>query len=177
MRRLPAALGIPLSLLVGFVVVACSSGAAPGWTYAPAASVTPAPSGAASGEPSAPASAPASADPTGTPVGSIGPSGEPSTTVVEVAAPVGSSATGFDPTELTAPANTPFSLVFDNQDTGVLHNVVINDPSGAPVAIGDTTPFTGPEERTYDVPSLAAGAYPFLCQVHPTTMTGTLTIE
>jgi plastocyanin len=166
-------LHVSLALLLALVLAACSADAEPGWTYAPAASTTPAPSASGSAQPSA--SVPAA--PSGTPAGSTGPSGEPSATVVAVAAPVGSSLTGFDPTAVTAPANTPFNLVFDNQDTGVLHNVVLNDPSGSPVNIGDTAFFAGPEERTYEVPSLAAGAYPFLCQVHPTTMTGTLTVE
>jgi plastocyanin len=178
MRRLPV---IALSLLAVAAFAACSSAGQAGWTYAPAPSATPVPSGSApaSGEPpaSAPASAPASVAPSGTPGGSTGPSGQPSGTVVTVSAPTGAATTGFDPKDLTGPANTPFKLEFDNQDATAPHNIVISDPSGQPVNIGDTAFFTGPEKRTYDVPALAPGAYPFMCQVHPTTMTGTLTIQ
>ncbi len=35
---------------------------------------------------------------------------------------------------------------------------------------------TGPTEITYDVPPLPAGAYGFICSVHP-NMTGTLNAE
>ncbi len=92
-----------------------------------------------------------------------------------VAAPTGAATTGFDPEALEAPADTAFTLEFDNQDATAPHNIVIKDPSDAPVSIGDTSFFTGPEKRSYAVPALAAGAYSFVCEVHPTTMTGTLT--
>lgn len=177
MRRLPFVSRLIVAPLVGLAVAACSTGSGPGWTYAPAPSITPAPSASGSAEPSGSVGPSASAPQPSTPAPSNGPSGQPSATVVELAAPVGSGNTGFDPTELTAIANTPFTLAFDNQDTGVLHNVVINDPSGQAVSIGDTAFFPGPEERTYEVPALAPGAYSFVCQVHPTTMTGTLTVE
>jgi mono/diheme cytochrome c family protein/plastocyanin len=101
---------------------------------------------------------------------------DPNATVVKVTAPAGAAVTGFDPTALEGPSNTIFTLEFDNEDT-TQHNVVINDPEGKPVPIGDTAFFTGPETRQYAVPALKAGGYTFLCQVHPTTMTGTLTIK
>ncbi|MFL5685116.1 MAG: cupredoxin domain-containing protein [Chloroflexota bacterium] len=101
---------------------------------------------------------------------------DPSAPVVTVTAPSGAATAGFDPKELEAPADKAFTLEFDNQDP-VQHNVVINDPSGSPVSMGDTAFFTGPAKRQYAVPALKAGDYTFICQVHPTTMTGKLTVK
>jgi plastocyanin len=82
----------------------------------------------------------------------------------------------FEQASLTAPAGVPFRIAFDNKDTGVPHNVAIHagSPTGEEVFKGEI--FNGPEKRTYDVPALDAGAYSFVCTVHP-TMTGTLTVE
>jgi plastocyanin len=41
----------------------------------------------------------------------------------------------------------------------------------------NTTFFAGPGKRTYQVPGLAAGNYAFMCEVHPTTMKGVLTVK
>jgi plastocyanin/cytochrome c553 len=115
--------------------------------------------------------------------GGAGASGAPTASidanapVVTVTAPVGAATSGFDPNKLDAKANTAFTLAFDNQDTGVMHNVVIDNPDGTPVAMGDTAFFPGPAKRSYAVAALKAGDYKFLCQVHPTTMTGTLTVK
>lgn len=178
MRRLSAL--VPAALLV-VALAACTSGGAPGWTYAPAPSVTAAPSGGASGAPgasgspaaSAPASAPASTAPSsGT---SAAPSGAANT--LEVEAPSGAATSGFVPTTLTATANTAFTIHFKNEDSQP-HNVELKDANGTAVALGgDTQFFTGPGERDYQVPALAAGSYTYFCVVHPTTMTGTLTVQ
>ncbi|MDO8485154.1 MAG: cytochrome c oxidase subunit II [Candidatus Limnocylindrales bacterium] len=82
----------------------------------------------------------------------------------------------FEQASLTAPAGAPFQIVFDNQDSGVPHNVAIHKdlPTGEEVFKGEI--FSGPDKRTYDVAPLEAGAYAFVCTVHP-TMTGTLTVE
>jgi plastocyanin len=164
-----------LAIAAALAVAGCGSGDGPGWTYAPAPSVTPAASAAASGSPGASGSAPPASQPlpSSAATGSPAASADTGTTVTVVA----TVPTQFDTPELTAPADQAFTLVFDNQDATVQHNVVIQNPDQSPVEMGDTAPFLGPEERSYDVPALAAGAYPFLCQVHPTTMTGTLTVQ
>jgi mono/diheme cytochrome c family protein/plastocyanin len=104
-------------------------------------------------------------------------SADPNAPVVTVTAPTGAASAGFEPTTLEAPAKKAFTLVFDNQDPTAPHNVVINDPNGTPIAMGDTTLFTGPQKKSYNVPALAAGSYPFLCQAHPTSMTGNLEVK
>jgi plastocyanin len=130
-------------------VVACTS-APPGWTYAPAPSATPIPSG----EPSA----------------SVGPSASVAPGGIELTA----LNVAFDKSELTAPADTPFQIVFHNNDASIQHNVAIHEgtPTGPEVFKGEI--FAGVETRTYDVPALAAGTYGFVCTVHP-NMSGTLT--
>jgi cytochrome c oxidase subunit 2 len=82
----------------------------------------------------------------------------------------------FEQTSLTAPAGTPFAIVFDNKDAGIPHNVAIHrdSPTGEEVFKGAI--FNGPATQTYDVPALDAGPYAFICTVHP-NMTGTLTVQ
>jgi heme/copper-type cytochrome/quinol oxidase subunit 2 len=80
----------------------------------------------------------------------------------------------WEHSELTAPADTPFTIHFNNKDQGVPHDVVIKDSSGAEKFRGDLV--TGPKEVDYQVPALAAGSYPFVCSVHA-NMTGTLTVQ
>ncbi len=143
-----------LGLLV-LVLAACTS-AAPGWTYAPAPPPTPLPS----------QSADASGEPSGEP--SAEPTDGGGGTVVDIAA----QGIAFDTATLSVPADQPFQIRFANNDAGVPHNVEIKDASGGVHFQGEV--FNGVETRTYDVPALAAGSYPFLCTVHP-NMTGTLT--
>ena len=103
---------------------------------------------------------------------------DPNAPVVTVTAKDGAATGGFEPKTLEAKADTAFTLVFDNQDgTTGPHNIVINDPSNAPVAMGDTAFFNGPLKKSYAVPALKAGSYGFVCQVHPTTMTGKLEVK
>jgi plastocyanin len=88
------------------------------------------------------------------------------------------NATKFDTPAVETARDKPFTLVFDNQDATAAHNVVVMKPDGSAVQMGgDPTPFTGPAQRRYTMPGLAAGAYPFHCAVHPIAMTGTLTVK
>jgi plastocyanin len=186
MRRLTIALAL---LAATLTIAACSASAPPGWTYAPAPSATPIPSGSASSSPGASSSAAPSASTTATTTASSAPSASagssPSAAAsggagasLTVTAPTGASISGFDPTTLATTAKTPFSLVFDNQDTGVIHNLVLKNPDGSKVQVtGDTSFFAGPGMSTYQVPGLAAGDYAFLCEVHPGTMKGVLTVK
>jgi len=99
------------------------------------------------------------------------PSGQPAGPTLQIAA----ENVAFDTAALSAPADTPFKIDFDNRDA-IPHNVAIHEgsPTGPEVSKGEV--FTGPGKKTYDVPPLKAGAYGFICSVHP-TMAGTLTVE
>jgi heme/copper-type cytochrome/quinol oxidase subunit 2 len=101
------------------------------------------------------------------------PSGEPAGPPLQLSA----LNVTFEQTALSTPADQPFRIEFDNKDNGVPHNVAIHkdSPVGEEVFKGDI--FSGPDKRAYDVPALPAGSYAFICSVHPTTMTGTLTIQ
>ena len=159
-----AALGI-----VALTLVACSS-ATPGWTYAPAPSITPVPST----EPGASAAPPAAPGASGSPSAPASPSGPaPSGSSAATTITIAALNIAFDKSELAAPADEPFKIEFANNDAGVPHNVEIKDAAGMTVFKGEI--FSGVETRTYDVPALAAGAYTFICTVHPNMM-GTLTV-
>ncbi|HET7169901.1 MAG TPA: cupredoxin domain-containing protein [Candidatus Limnocylindrales bacterium] len=143
------------ALLTVLAVAACTS-AAPGWTYAPAPSATPVPSVEASG--------PAVA------------SGEPSGSAAAGGIEITAQNVAYDKSELSAPADAPFQIVFHNQDASIQHNVAIHEgtPTGPEVFKGEI--FPGVDTRTYDVPALKAGTYGFVCTVHP-NMSGTLTAQ
>jgi plastocyanin len=142
-----------IAVIASLVVVAACATATAGWTYAPAPSLTPPPSSTASAGASAPAG-----------------SGNP--TLVNISA----SGIKYEQTTLTAPADTPFQIVFENKDAGVPHNVTLHlgDTNGAELFKGEV--FSGIATRTYNIPALDAGAYAFVCTVHP-TMIGTLNVE
>jgi plastocyanin len=148
---------LSLAFLSAAMVIGCSDAGA-GWTYAPA-SITPPPSGGAS------AGASGSA-------GASAPAGSENPNVIAISA----SGIKFEQSTVTAPANTPFQVSFENKDAGTPHNVALHQggPTGPELFKGEI--FNGVATRVYDVPALDAGAYSFVCTVHP-TMTGTLNAE
>ena len=81
----------------------------------------------------------------------------------------------FSATELTAPADEAFDLVFDNQESAP-HNVAIYSDSSASTKLFVGEIFSGPAQRTQTVPALAAGTYFFRCDVHP-DMQGSVVAE
>lgn len=145
-----------------FLVAACASTSAPGWTYAP-----PTPAPAATPVPSSDAG-----EPTAVPGGTEAPAptdgGNASGAVKVVALNI-----AFDPTELTAPADAPFVIEMDNQDAGIPHNVEIKDANNASIFMGEIV--TGPIVTQYQVQALPAGDYTFVCTVHP-NMVGNLKV-
>ena len=74
----------------------------------------------------------------------------------------------------TASGGKPFTIAFDNQDAGTPHNIEIKDSTGASVYKGDI--FDGVATKVYQVHALPAGAYTYVCDVHP-SMTGTATLQ
>lgn len=80
----------------------------------------------------------------------------------------------FSSATLDAPADTPFTIKFQNNDPSITHNVAIKDSAGQEVFKGEI--FAGVDVRVYPIPALKAGAYVFECSVHP-NMTGTLTVK
>jgi plastocyanin len=165
--RHPRFLIAPSALAVTLVVAlaACTGSVGPNWTYAP-----PTP---------APASQPAASGASGAP-SSAAPSGAASQPAASQASGGGGGSTvqisaqgiAFQQQTVTAPANAPFTIQFNNQDSGVPHDIQIKDSSGTEKFKGDVV--TGPKQVDYQVPALAAGSYTFVCTIHP-NMTGTLT--
>ncbi len=80
----------------------------------------------------------------------------------------------FEPQAVTVPANVPLTLVFDNKDTGIPHDIQISDANGNVIVKSEI--INGPQQLQVAVPALAPGAYPFVCVVHP-NMTGTITAQ
>jgi len=83
----------------------------------------------------------------------------------------------FEQASVDAPAGEPFQIDFDNKDPGTPHDIVIHsgDANGPVVFKGEA--FSGAAVKTYDVPALEAGAYTFVCSIHPGPMAGTLTAK
>jgi hypothetical protein len=114
-----------------------------------------------------------------TPSGAPGPSGEPGASEAPPSGPVADIVLtafniAFDKTEISGPADRPFTIALVNNDPSTPHNVELKDAAGTSVWQGEI--FNGVETRVYDVPATPAGTYTFLCTVHP-NMTGTAILQ
>ncbi len=82
----------------------------------------------------------------------------------------------WDTSKLRAKAGE-ITLTQDNQDGGIIHNVHVykgKDAKGESVAMTELE--AGPSVQTLKL-NLQAGEYFFVCDVHPATMSGALTVE
>jgi cytochrome c oxidase subunit II len=87
----------------------------------------------------------------------------------------------FDKEEILAEPERQVAITFDNQDEGVPHNWALYeseqaaDSGDAAIALSPIEPGLLVQEIVFDAPE--PGAYFYRCDVHPTTMTGTLVVE
>jgi cytochrome c oxidase subunit 2 len=98
------------------------------------------------------------------------PSGQPALEVV-------AKNIAFDKHELQVPADAPFVITLDNQDT-VTHDIDIRQAAGSPT-LEDEPPAPGGQSTQYTYDPLPAGTYQFFCSIHPGVpgMEGTLTVQ
>ena len=74
-------------------------------------------------------------------------------------------------TDCLRSAPGPLTIVVDNRDDGVNHNVHLSDADGSPA----TDLERGPSRQELEV-DLPPGSYEFICDLHP-NMVGTLTVR
>jgi len=111
----------------------------------------------------------------------VGPAGSPAPSaggVPGTAFTIVAKGIAYSQTSITVPANTPFTITFDNQDpAGVTHDVDIRAADKTTV-VQDQQVTNGGSKSTYAYKGLAPGTYVFICSIHPIPqMTGTLTVK
>jgi hypothetical protein len=152
----------------------------------PTASPTELPTAPASPTSEATALAAVSPTPAPTLIPYPGPSIPPGTLTIEIGADPNLK---FDQTQLTAPADMPFVIAFENRDLcdancqKVYSYPLPSIPHNVAIRLGDELLFNpmptifAPAKADYYISDgLPAGTYQFLCIVHPVQMKGTLTI-
>jgi plastocyanin len=127
-----------------------------------------APEGEAAAPPGAPAAPGGEESPPPPPAEEPGGGGQPGGLTVVA------QGTMFDTAEIALPPEAPVTITFENRDP-VPHNLSIyTAPGGDPIF--QETPVPGPTTVEYSFTSPAPGEYHFQCDVHPTTMLGTVTV-
>ena len=81
----------------------------------------------------------------------------------------------FDKDCLAAPADTKFTIAFNNQDYDI-HNVAIYDKGHGDKPLFKGEVIYGPKSITYSVPAQAEGTYEFRCDPHADSMIGTFIV-
>jgi plastocyanin len=78
----------------------------------------------------------------------------------------------FTTTSLTIKANEQTPIILDNQEAAP-HNIAVKDASGEIIF---KTEIVSSKKTASILPPMAAGSYPFLCEVHP-DMVGTIEVQ
>lgn len=89
---------------------------------------------------------------------------------------VAKTSLAFENDCLSVPAGTAFTLTFENGEEGTTHNVAVLKAHTDPAPLFKTEIAAGPNSRSVAGGPLEAGTYHFHCEVHPTTMQGTLKV-
>lgn len=112
-------------------------------------------------------------NPEGTPM-NLNPGAAPTTTAAVREATVVGQNIAFDVTELDTAVGERLSIVFENRDAGVLHNLHVTDTATddamTEIEVGVVTQTL---EVTFDRPGRAE----YFCDVHPQQMRGTITVD
>ncbi len=120
---------------------------------------------------------PAAMPPVGGQAGNMTPTPTATTAGGAVTVNIGADNMAFDTETITVPAGAEVTMVFDNQDDGIPHNVAVYDSSlrSEQIFVGEI--ITGPAETTYTFTAPSEpGTYYFQCDVHP-SMNGDFVVE
>jgi len=84
----------------------------------------------------------------------------------------------FDTNSITVSAGAHVTITFQNNDSGIPHNMAFYTSAAATTIIYQGARTTGVSTVTYtfDAPT-TPGTYFFRCDVHPTTMTGDFIVQ
>lgn len=89
---------------------------------------------------------------------------------------ISAAGVAFDKDTLTLPAGEETTLPFDNQDS-VAHNLAIYEDDSASKELFVGAEVAGGASIDYEIPALDKGEYFFRCDLHPSSMIGTVTVE
>jgi plastocyanin len=81
----------------------------------------------------------------------------------------------FDTDQIALPPDEPSTVIFENKDAGVSHNIAIYTDSSLGTNLFRGQIIVGPASIDYSIPALKPGTYYFHCDVHP-TMQGSVTV-